>query len=323
MQQKQVEHTAIELPYASVIVPAYNAENMIKECIESLLNLDYPEEKLEIIIVDNKSTDRTKDIVSTYPITLLEETEVQGSYAARNKGIKRSAGEILAFTDSDCIVDKNWLKCLVYEITREQSIGGTTGKILAHEPKSYIDHYQANSLFSTSRYAEKREITLKKRGQGDAPTANACYKKDVFNSVGLFDDRMVAGGDREFAHQVLAQSDYRIIYCPEAVVFHRHPTSLAKMFKRSIRYGFIGGWISEQESETFNRGAYSIPSKVKEMVRITAGVFVRLIKTLFRKKNMYDVAELLFSSVELCGETYGLLRWKCSRESFKSKVARF
>jgi glycosyltransferase involved in cell wall biosynthesis len=92
-------------PFVSIIVPVYNGSRTIDALLTSLLALDYPPDQHEILIVDNKSTDDTRQRIQRYPVTLLEETEIQGSYAARNRGIEAAQGEILAFTDADCVVE--------------------------------------------------------------------------------------------------------------------------------------------------------------------------------------------------------------------------
>ena len=97
------------LPGISIIVPVYNAQSCIAGLVESLLGQNHPEKLTEIIIVDNNSTDQTKEIIKQYPVILLEENEIQSSYAARNKGIRCAHGEILAFIDADCIAAENWI----------------------------------------------------------------------------------------------------------------------------------------------------------------------------------------------------------------------
>src|SRR5437870_13786471 len=91
-----------ELPRVSVVVPVFNAQETIRECIQSLLDLNYPKANLELIFVDNASTDRTPEIA-----------------AARNKGILHAAAEIIAFTDSDCVVDRDWLRHLIPPLVQD------------------------------------------------------------------------------------------------------------------------------------------------------------------------------------------------------------
>src|SRR5262249_3385794 len=98
------------MPEISVIVPFYNAERYIQDCIRGLLAQNFPENAYEIIMVDNNSTDASTSIVKQQPhITLLTEQK-QGAYAARNRGLTAARGSVIAFTDPDCVPDPHWLQ---------------------------------------------------------------------------------------------------------------------------------------------------------------------------------------------------------------------
>ena len=118
------------LPFVSVIVPALNAEAYIKDCLISLLQMDYPPQWREILVVDNGSTDRTAEIIKSLPVSYLLETQ-RGVSSVRNGGIKASRGDILAFTDADCVVSRGWLRELVLGFD-EQEVGGTAGEVLPY-----------------------------------------------------------------------------------------------------------------------------------------------------------------------------------------------
>ncbi|MBS7648907.1 glycosyltransferase, partial [Candidatus Bathyarchaeota archaeon] len=92
-------------PFVSIIIPAFNSEATIKDLLESLMLLDYSKDNLEIIIVDGGSTDRTMEIAKSYPVRIIVESR-KGINVARNAGVKSSKGEILVFTDSDCVIPK-------------------------------------------------------------------------------------------------------------------------------------------------------------------------------------------------------------------------
>ena len=100
----------------SVIVPVHDGAETIGRCLDALCGLDYPEHAVEVVVVDNRSTDTTREIVASYPVRLVEERGVQSSYAARNRGVMASTGEVLAFTDADCIPDRGWLRALVWPL---------------------------------------------------------------------------------------------------------------------------------------------------------------------------------------------------------------
>jgi glycosyltransferase involved in cell wall biosynthesis len=111
----------MKMPLISVIIPVYNGEEFISRCIEALLNMDYPSDKFEIIIiVDNNSTDGTTEVVRRYPVRYIFES-IKGPSAARNTGAKAVRENILAFTDVDVIVEKNWL----FEIEKNFAIRKT------------------------------------------------------------------------------------------------------------------------------------------------------------------------------------------------------
>ena len=94
----------------TIIIPFFNAEQYIEKCIQGLFAQNYPKDCYEIIMINNNSMDASPTIVQRYSqITLLEEKK-QGSYTARNRGIREAKGAIIAFTDSDCVPHVNWLQ---------------------------------------------------------------------------------------------------------------------------------------------------------------------------------------------------------------------
>jgi O-antigen biosynthesis protein len=96
----------------SIVVPCFNAARWVEKCVESLLNQNYDPREYEIILVDNHSTDDSRERIRRYDrVRLLQERE-QGSYAARNLGVRESRGEVLAFTDADSVADPEWLRSI-------------------------------------------------------------------------------------------------------------------------------------------------------------------------------------------------------------------
>ena len=100
------KHSHENYPLVSVIVPVKNGEKTIGILLAALLKQNYPQDKMQVIIVDNGSQDNTIEIIKKYPVILEYENEKDSSYAARNKGLAAAQGEIIAFTDADCIPDK-------------------------------------------------------------------------------------------------------------------------------------------------------------------------------------------------------------------------
>ena len=255
------------LPMVSVIVPVYNGQRTIERLLVSLLNLDYPTNEYEVIVVDNKSTDYTCEIVEKYPVTLLHEEEVQSSYAARNRGISHARGEIIAFTDADCVADAHWLKRLVADWD-DLTIGGFVGNIKGIEPPETRIERVLNRRKHLSRIVEdsspvdgtpelKRHSLRSKRrferlldrlritGYQNNPnlpyhlpfatTANVAYRREVFESIGLFDETLFSGGDADFSWRMQLNSRYKLHPVPDAIIYHKNITRCWQFLKAMER----------------------------------------------------------------------------------------
>jgi glycosyltransferase involved in cell wall biosynthesis len=219
----------IYTPRVSLIVPVYNSECTLEACIDSLLELDYPKKNMELIFVNNASTDRTADILERYrgEIEILYE-EKRGPAAARNKGLLNARGDVAAFTDSDCITDKGWLQEIVLPL-RDDNIGVAGGKILAGWPCNEIekfgekihDHYRSINEFKPPY----------------AITMNWASRIDVLKEVGLFDESFERGEDVDLSYRIF-QAGYKFAYIPEAVVYHRNEKNLPGLFHEGYLHGY-------------------------------------------------------------------------------------
>lgn len=218
-------------PYCSVIIPFYNSASTIVLCLESISRLNYPKEKLEIILIDNGSTDESADIANSYGVTITSEKSVKSSYAARNKGIRMAQGDLIAFTDSDCIVTPEWLNHLTSE-WKNGKYGCFAGEIEAYQPQSLVE------LFSERAGFLRQSDTLKNPYMPYAKTANAAYRKDVFDHIGLFLPEMTSGGDADIAWRMQNNLSLHIKYIPEALVYHKHRTSIQGLYNQFIKYEY-------------------------------------------------------------------------------------
>lgn len=236
-----------DLPTVSVIVPAYNAEKYIANLIESLLDLDYPKELLEIIIVDNNSNDKTKDIIKQYPVKLLEETNIQSSYAARNLGIRNSKGEIIAFIDSDCIATPRWVKEGVKVLVSESAdlVGGKVEFV-------YSERKTAAELYDSITHMQ---IEYDIKDGNVAKTANLFVESYLFNKIGMFPDKVKSGGDVQWTAKA-TRNGYSLVYAPKAVV--KHPArSLKPLIKKRYRVGRGTTHIRISEKKSLLKITYS------------------------------------------------------------------
>jgi len=211
----------------SVITPTFNDEKRLSKVIESVLNQNYPKEDFQFIIVDNNSEDHTKEVVEKYEkVIYLFENKIQSSYSARNKGILKSKGDILAFIDSDCTADKNWLKNALKEFDNK-SVGLQAGSIIFKYKEEKPNIYE---YIDSIRFLRQEEYVR----DGFGVTANLFVRKEIFNNLGLFDSSLKSGGDYQFCKKA-KDNGYKIFYNNNAVVCHSARSTLSELIKKTIR----------------------------------------------------------------------------------------
>jgi glycosyltransferase involved in cell wall biosynthesis len=173
-------------PNVSVVVPVLNGEATIQPLIESLLEMQYPRAKIEIVIVDGISTDRTRNITAKYPVKLLTEKR-KGPNAPRNTGIKHASGEIIAFTDSDCIVPEDWIKKTVRNF-RDPRIGCVGGDVKGFND-NFLSRYAGDSIFPVIRTCKKRKELDSIGPLAGCPVGcNMSFRRDALAHVSGFDE---------------------------------------------------------------------------------------------------------------------------------------
>jgi GT2 family glycosyltransferase len=218
-------------PFVSVIVTALDVRTHIKESLISLLRMDYPRERHEILVVDNGSKDGTTEIVKQLPVRYLWEGR-RGVSHARNRGIVESKGDILAFTDPDCLASRRWLPELVRAFEGE-GVGGVAGEIVPFPGKTPAEQYAAR------RRSHSQMRPMKHALHPFAMTPNVAYRREVFQQIGLFDTRFPGGGweDADLCWRFFRGTHFTLGYAPNAVVFHRYRTTVREFFIQHVRYG--------------------------------------------------------------------------------------
>jgi glycosyltransferase involved in cell wall biosynthesis len=235
-------------PFVSVVVPVLNREDTISRCLASVLRGSYPQDRREIVVVDNGSSDHTLEVVAKHPVRLVVERR-RGLSQARNRGIDESRGEILAFTDSDCYVATDWLAGLTAGLRDDVAAG--TGDVVPYLPATPVERYSARRKPHTNRWVE---------GQA-APWfnfMNTALRREVFDLIGQFDTRFPgAGEDIDFAWRFFA-AGLRHVRLEGPVVFHSQRTTVDGLFRQQVRNGrawvllghkhpHVAGWSWRQE----------------------------------------------------------------------------
>jgi glycosyltransferase involved in cell wall biosynthesis len=217
-------------PSVSVIVPVYNGQATIRELVESLLQIEYPTEQREIIVVDNNSSDQTAEIVKRYPVTLLFEKQIQSSYAARNRGADAAKGTFLAFTDADCVVTPQWLSKLL-EHHQDETVGIFAGEVKSYRTDTFMERFaDVEGVLDQGKSMRHAYLPF-------AVTANLAVRKQQFEAVGKFNASLTSGGDVDFSWRLQQQTGCRIQYVPDAVVRHRHRASVTTLYQQYRKYG--------------------------------------------------------------------------------------
>lgn len=293
----------------SIIVPAYNAQKTIQKCVNSLLNLDFPKEHFEIIIVDNNSTDKTAELVKNYSGVIYINESTQGRSYARNTGAKNAKGNLLAFIDSDVVLDKNWLKHLVENFQRE-SIGGGQGRVIPINEDGQVS-------LNNFRIRQQNESTgnsniILRLMYAESPMVNsaACmYKKEAFNFVGGFDVLLERHEDIDLAKRVCL-AGFELVAVSESKAFvEYHGEGWWSYFVRSFSEGYTKQSYNLKWSQYFS----SVPSIQIESANKKSYALAGL------KLNLQMFAdEIVFNTIRgfISFDTYYLL--KAVNSSFKS-----
>jgi len=225
----------------TVVVPVRNRELTIQPLLDSLQKLDYDTNKVEVIVVDGNSTDKTQEIVKKYPVKLVVEKR-KGLNLARNTGIKCAKGEIVAFTDSDCIVPPNWITKIVENFKDPQiSCVGGSAKALDND---FISQYADNSIVRLMPFFTKREELKKVKPFFRHPAGcNMAFRRKVAEEVGYFDEHIQYGFDEvEFADRI-CRAGYKMVLDPDVLVWHKHRSTFREFLKQNFQYGKGSGLV--------------------------------------------------------------------------------
>jgi glycosyltransferase involved in cell wall biosynthesis len=222
-------------PKVSVIIPVKNGAPHIKDLLDSLMQVNYEKDKLEILVVDGNSTDGTREIVAQYPVKLLTE-ERPGINAARNTGLKYSNGEIVAFTDYDCVVPKNWVSKIVDNFENPK-VGCIGGNVLGYH-NDFLSQYADKSLMPVMRVFKKREtLNMIKPPLRYPAGCNMAFKREIIEKIGMFNEKIKYGFDEDEFVERICMAGYTMVLDPEIVVKHEHRPTLKGLLKQTFNYG--------------------------------------------------------------------------------------
>jgi glycosyltransferase involved in cell wall biosynthesis len=218
--------SAYLIPFVSVIVPVYNGEESLLKLIAALKSQTYPQDYFEVLVVDNHREPHLKNLPDW--VHVYHEPR-PGSYSARNKGIQHARGEILAFTDADCIPCLDWLKIGVQALKKHPHIGLVAGgiRMILSNPNNppILEIYDTLISLTQKSFLEQKKF---------AATANSFTYRVLFEELGFFDSSRFSGADADWGYRVY-KSGRGQIYCEEAYVEHPTRKTLKELLTRSLR----------------------------------------------------------------------------------------
>ena len=216
----------MQTPYVSIIVPTYKDWDRLALCLNALADQSYPRDRFEVIVVNNSPELKAHHSELPDGFQLFTETK-SGSYAARNTGLSKAKGEIVGFTDSDCLPDRNWIQNAIKHFQENKDCSRIAGRVMVFATSnrpSPAEKYDKMYSFRQERYVTE---------SGTCVTANLFSRKHVFDAVGLFNDKQFSFGDLQWGIEA-HKAGYRIDYVDDVVVNHpaRNWEELVKKEKR-------------------------------------------------------------------------------------------
>ncbi len=235
-----------ERPRVSVVICAYNAESTLRDCLEGVTAIQYPD--YEVIVVDDGSTDSTSDIAAEFPVQLVQ-TPNQGLSKARNAGIEAATGEIVAFTDADARPDPDWLTYLTVALA-DQTFAGVGGPNVAPPGDGFVADCVANAPGGPIH------VLLSDQGAEHIPGCNMAFRKSALEDVGGFDARFrVAGDDVDICWQ-LQERGHTLGFSPAAMVWHHARDSVGTYWRQQSGYGRAEALLEEKWPEKYNSAGH-------------------------------------------------------------------
>ena len=214
----------------SIIVPAKDEEDKIERCLHALQAQSMNRADYEVILVDDGSTDKMAEVARSLGVQVLSQAN-RGPASARNAGAKQAEGEMLLFTDADCEAAPDFA-ARMYQALRDPLVAGAMGVYGSRQTHSIPRFVQQEFAFKQKRMENLETINA-------VHTYAAAYRRDVFISNGGFDESypVPSNEDQEFSYR-LVEAGHRLVYAPEAIVYHQHDRNLRAYIRRKYLLGY-------------------------------------------------------------------------------------
>lgn len=228
-------------PFVSVVIPVHNDGDRLVYCLEALQDQSYSH--YEIIVVDNSSREDIRRICTKFDRVRYCQEWKPGNNAARNKGISLAQGEIIAFTDADCIPDRDWIRQGVAALLNHPEagiIGGTIEFFFQGNAPNPVEYADSISYLRQWDYVTQEHY---------AAGANLFTRRQVLEQVGGFEERLLNLGDKEWGQRVYA-TGWQVLFCPSAIVHHPARSTIQTLLSKGRRQARAAVKLAQLRSET-------------------------------------------------------------------------
>ena len=242
----------------SVIVPAYQAADIIGVCVEALSQQTMARARYEIIVVDDGSDDGTGDVARAAGADMVVDVPHGGPAAARNAGVEAARGEIVLFTDADCEPTPAWIARMTAPFDDAEVVGAKG--VYSTRQRAWIARFtQLEYEFKYARMARLERIDF-------IDTYSAAYRRDVFLENGGFDVIFETASveDQEFSFR-LARKGYKLVFVPDAKVHHRHNATLRHYWRRKFGIGYWKALLLRWHPERATKDSHT-PQTLKAQI---------------------------------------------------------
>lgn len=312
------------LPLISISIPTYNEERFIASCLNSIFDQDYPKEKIQVIIIDNYSTDKTLSIAEKYPVEIIQNGTKDAQYL-KMLGLRKSKGDYFIFLDADSrLAHKNWFKTMLEPHDDPQIVGVFTD-IVPDKRDPLISQYIASFSFYTSPlfsfFSQRVEDTIINK-QGDfyycnyskkvtPPTGSSLYKMSYLKEAGILENEKFM--ELDVVSILVSKGFTKFVYNPKTGIQHSHVDHLSEIFSkrvRNIKRNYIKDlnkrhflWIDfRNKISIFKIGVWSLYA-----LTIILPTIVGIIKTIKSRKLFFLYYEPAVSFLETAAVIYGIL----------------
>jgi GT2 family glycosyltransferase len=276
-----------ENPFVSIVTVNYNGKKYLKSLFDSLFELNYPQKKLEIIMVDNGSSDGSLEFVNeNFPRVKIIKNDINNYCRANNLGIKNAKGKFIALINTDIRVDKCWLIELIKVIGHDDSIGIATSKVLFLNGKiQSTGHYELPDFYWSDRgFGEIDEGQYSKTEEvlGVSHCA-ALYRKECLNDIGLLDEDFNMYLEDVDMSIRAKQKGWSLFYVPQSIAYHNFHGSadeeLVVFYCERNRLLLLAKHYPHKLSDLlFGKGYFTIQNKRNDLIKILPDIFIKLIK---------------------------------------------